>query len=88
MLIGDFFCIDPRRDTGRLLASFGWWARRLPASAVSLEFLGAAEIEKQLRRAGFIAKPGDSPLYLAPGRRAAPGNTQELYITSFERDGD
>lgn len=88
VLIGDFFCTDPDRGTRRLLTSFAWWARRLPASAVSLEFFGRAEVEKQLRGAGFIAKSGASPLYVAPGRQPAPADGQHLYVTGFDRDGD
>ena len=86
VLVSDFFCSRPERDTCRLLIGFTRHVRHAPASAVSLEFHGSPEVAKQLRRAGFFARPGVEPLYLAPTQ--APVDARTWYVTGFDRDGD
>lgn len=88
VLISDFFCGRPEHDTCRLLTGFARHMRRERASALSLEFYGCDEVARQLRRAGFFAKPGVSPLYVAAGQVRAPADAQAWYVTGFDRDGD
>ena len=86
VLVSDFFCSRPAQDTCRLLSGFVRHVCRQPASAVSLEFHGSPEIASQLRRAGFLARPGVAPLYLAGAQASVDASA--WYVTGFDRDGD
>ncbi|AKJ31117.1 hypothetical protein [Caldimonas brevitalea] len=88
VLISDFFCADPDRDTHRLLAGFCHVARRERAHAVFLEFYGRPQITGALRRAGFVPRPARTPIFLAHGEETAWEDAASLYITAFDRDDD
>ncbi|MEW6704411.1 MAG: GNAT family N-acetyltransferase [Pseudomonadota bacterium] len=85
--IADFLCTDPLHGTALLMRSFAWHMRGHGVQRLSLEFFGAPGVEEGLRRAGYIRRPDERPVYLADGAQATPA-PEHWYFTGFDRDGD
>lgn len=86
--IGDFFALDPARLTAPLMLAFTRLARSSGAASMSVGFFGCPAVEEQLQRAGLQLRPGESPVFKAPGASADLDSTECWYLTAFDNDAD
>jgi len=86
VVINDFYCVRPLRQTGEILLGFSRLMRRRRVSSLSLEFFGAQAVICGLHRAGFAARE-HNPIFSVQGS-AALGGTEQWYFTGFDRDTD
>jgi len=82
--VGDLFCAQPRAGITAILLAFSPLARREGAMAISLEFLGNAQVAANIRRAGFFSRPTTDEV-LGKGISAAEVAVNG-YFTGFDRD--
>lgn len=86
--IGDFFSGDPQRLTAALMLAFTPLARHSGAASMSVSFFGCPEIEQQLQAAGLQLRPGESPVFKAPGSSPELDAPACWYLTAFDNDAD
>jgi hypothetical protein len=89
--IGDFFSIDPLKETTALMLAFTRWikGRGIGGNGISVEFFGCPVVVEQLKSAGMILRPQPrDPVFVgkdAPSDLCAPG---QWYLTVFDSDAD
>ena len=85
VIVGDYLCADPERQTLSLMVSFLRIARQAGCNAISLEHGGSAAVAAALIGAGFHSRDCN-PLYMWGGD--ALSQESNWYFTSFDRDTD
>ena len=85
----DVYCRRPDHQLLGLLCGFSRQVRHLPATSLSMEFKGPANLRLALKRAGFHPRE-DCPFHAILGEASSIGelDAEVFYLTSFDRDSD
>jgi hypothetical protein len=86
--IGDFYSVDPARQTAALLNAFCRFARTQGAHSVSLQFFGARAVVDQIARAGLRARAEPCLVVVDTGAAGVPelADAERWYLTAFDDD--
>ena len=87
--VGDFFTIEPARDTAALLLALARRLRCDGAASMTLAFFGRQSVVTGLAQAGLVPRPEQTALLKAPSPdRPDLDNAQNWYLTGFDNDAD
>jgi GNAT superfamily N-acetyltransferase len=88
--VGDFYCVDPERQTASMLNEFCRFARARGAHSISLEFFGAQAVIDQITRAGLRSRQEASIVVTDVAAADTPelAEAERWYLTEFDNDAD
>lgn len=88
--VGDFYCVDPARQTASMLNAFCRFVRTQGAHSVSLEFFGTQSVVDQIGRAGLRSRGEASIVVVDAEAVDAPqlAEAERWYITAFDNDAN